>query len=89
MKHRHHQYHHDQNQHPVNVAPLPDAADPRQNGVEFGPSQDDVAKRAYSIYENQGSRPGYDVQHWQEAEAQLVEERNCALDRGLPKLSKN
>jgi len=30
-----------------------------------------VARRAYAIYEQQGSQPGNDVKHWLEAEAQL------------------
>jgi hypothetical protein len=79
-----HQYHHDHNQHPVN-APAPSApAEIKQKGIDFTPSENEVAKRAYQIYENQGSRPGYDIQHWQEAEAQLVAERNFTLDGGLP-----
>jgi hypothetical protein len=35
------------------------------------PLKDDVARRAYSIYESQGSHPGQEVKHWLEAEAQL------------------
>jgi hypothetical protein len=35
------------------------------------PSPDEVARRAYAIYEHQGSHPGHDVKHWLEAEAQL------------------
>jgi hypothetical protein len=37
----------------------------------FTASPDEVARRAYSIYESQGSQPGYEVKHWLEAEAQL------------------
>jgi hypothetical protein len=63
---------------------------PKQDGgIAFGPSHDDVAKRAYSIYVSHGSRPGYDVQDWQEAEAQLVEEHNCTVSRRLPKPKNN
>jgi Protein of unknown function (DUF2934) len=35
------------------------------------PSPDEVARRAYTIYEKQGSQPGHEVKHWLEAEAQL------------------
>ena len=35
------------------------------------PSPEEVARRAYSIYEKQGSQPGHEVKHWLEAEAQL------------------
>jgi hypothetical protein len=89
MKH-HHQYHHDHNQHPVNATPPAATVAPKQDGgIAFGPSHDDVAKRAYSIYVSQGSRPGCDIQHWQEAEAQLVEEHNHTADRNLSKPNKN
>jgi hypothetical protein len=42
---------------------------PKQNGL--CPSPEAVARRAYAIYENQGSQPGHEVKHWLEAEAQL------------------
>jgi hypothetical protein len=47
-----------------------------QNHVYSKPSPDEVARRAYSAYVNQGSIDGYDQQHWLEAEAQLVAERS-------------
>ena len=37
----------------------------------FAPSPEAVARRAYAIYEKQGSQPGHEVKHWLEAEAQL------------------
>jgi hypothetical protein len=40
----------------------------------FTPSPDEVARRAYFTYVNQGSMPGHDVEHWLEAEAQLIAE---------------
>ncbi len=46
-----------------------------QNEVNFTPSTDEVARRAYFSYVNQGSMPGHAVQHWLEAEAQLLAER--------------
>jgi hypothetical protein len=46
-----------------------------QNEINFTPSPDEVARRAYFSYENQGSLPGHDVQHWLKAEADLIEER--------------
>jgi hypothetical protein len=38
----------------------------------FPPAPAAVARRAYAIYEQQGSRHGHDVKHWLEAEAQLL-----------------
>jgi hypothetical protein len=53
-----------QNQKPAAPAPPPAAADLKQNSVHSKPLQ--------------GSVPGYNKQHWLEAEAQLVAERNLA-----------
>jgi len=46
------------------------------NEINFSPSPDEVARKAYFSYENEGSRPGHDVQHWLKAEADLIMERN-------------
>jgi hypothetical protein len=45
--------------------------DLNQSKTAFVPSPEAVARRAYAIYENQGSQPGHEVKHWLEAEAQL------------------
>jgi len=54
-----------------------------QSGIDFVPSPDEVARRAYFSYVNQGSQPGHEVQHWLEAEAQLVAERNLTRIHGF------
>jgi len=59
------------------------AADPNQSGNDFVPSPDEVARRAYFSYVNQGSLPGHDVQHWLEAEAQLLAERQLTRVHGF------
>lgn len=53
----------------------------------FAPSVDEVARRAYFSYENQGSLPGHDVQHWLTAEADLIAERNLTRVHGFHSLS--
>ena len=58
-------------------------ADLNQSGIDFVPSPDEVARRAYFSYVNQGSLPGHDVQHWLEAEAQLLAERNLTRAHGF------
>ena len=64
--------------------PLPDAiADREQGAIDFVPSPDEVARRAYFTYVNQGSRPGQEVQHWLDAEAQLLAERNLTRVHGF------
>jgi hypothetical protein len=67
-----------QKQEPDGASPPAAPADLNQNNADLKPSPDEVAKRAYLNYVNQGSLPGYDKQHWLEAEAQLVTERNLA-----------
>jgi hypothetical protein len=47
-----------------------------QNGVDFAPSADEVARMAYLTYLNEGSPQGRDVRHWLDAEAHLQAERN-------------
>ncbi len=57
-------------------------ANQEQNPAGFVPSPDEVARKAYFCYVNEGSRPGRDVQHWLQAEAQLIEERNLTRIHG-------
>src|SRR5271170_6114266 len=54
-----------------------------QNEINFVPSSDEVARRAYFCYENEGSKPGRDVQHWLKAEADLIAERNQTRVHGF------
>ena len=65
------------NQFPKTTQPAT-TADLNQNNADLKPSPDEVAKRAYLRYVNQGSLPRHDKQHWLEAETQLVAERNLA-----------
>ena len=44
---------------------------------------EEVARRAYFSYLNEGSRPGREVQHWLEAEKHLIEERNRTRIHGF------
>ena len=59
------------------------AADFNPSGIDFVPSPEEVARRAYFSYVNQGSLPGHEVQHWLEAEAQLLAERNQTRAHGF------
>jgi hypothetical protein len=60
-----------------------EAVDFNKSGTGFAPSADEVARRAYFSYVNEGSLPGHEVQHWLEAEAQLIEERNLTRVHGF------
>ena len=67
-----------------NAASLSGAiADSNQTEDAFVPSPDEVARRAYFTYVNQGSLPGHEVQHWLAAEAELIAERNRTRVHGF------
>ena len=53
-----------------------------EDEIDFAPSADEVARRAYFSYVNQGAPQGQDVQHWLEAEAELLAERNITRVHG-------
>jgi hypothetical protein len=59
------------------------AAESKQIDIELLPSPDEVARRAYFAYVNQGSEPGHEVQHWLAAEAELIAERNRTRVHGF------
>ena len=66
------------------IAPRPtSAAGIDQNEISFSPSPDEVARKAYFAYENQGSQPGHEVQHWLAAEAEFIAERNLTRVHGF------
>jgi hypothetical protein len=53
-----------------------------QGAADYVPAPDEVARLAYFTYVNQGSRPGHEVQHWLQAEAELIAERNRTRKHG-------
>ena len=72
-----------QNQKPTAASGPTAAVALNQSGIDFAPSADEVARRAYFSYVNQGSLPGHDVQHWLEAEAHLLAKRNLTRIHGF------
>jgi hypothetical protein len=58
-------------------------AELERNEAAFTPSPDEVARKAYFTYVNQGSLPGHEVQHWLTAEAELIAERNQTRVHGF------
>ena len=79
MKHKHSHT----NEKPVSARQPVPAADSNPTGIDFVMSPDDVAREAYFTYVNDGSPSGRDVQHWLDAEAQLIAERNLARVHGF------
>jgi hypothetical protein len=64
--------------------PRPTSAAPvNQSEINFAPSPDEVARRAYFAFENQGSVQGQHVQHWLAAEAELIAERKVTRTHGF------
>ena len=84
MKHTKHQSEQQQKnggQSPA-VSPKPTQEALAQGAAAFVPAPDEVARLAYFTYVNQGSRPGHEVQHWLQAEAELIAERNRTRKHG-------
>jgi hypothetical protein len=82
---KHNKYPQDQNlPNPSRQTP---AANLNQDATGFAPSADEVARRAYFSYQNEGSLPGRDVQHWLKAEADLLAERNLTRTHGFHNLT--
>ncbi len=80
---KNHTPHHQQNAAPTAVLPAPPApaaANPAPGN--FVPSADEVARKAYFTYVNQGSQSGHEVQHWLQAESELIKERNLTRAHG-------
>jgi len=80
---KHNKISQDQNQKPATTLQTVATTALNQNEINFTPSTDEVARRAYFSYENQGSLPGHDVQHWLKAEAELITERNRTRVHGF------
>ena len=58
-------------------------AEQKKTESDFASSPDEVARRAYFSYVNQGSLQGHEVQHWLDAEAELLAERNLTRVHGF------
>jgi len=70
--------------HKTLLAPRPtSAAGEQPNEASFTPSPDEVARKAYFAYVNEGSQSGHEVQHWLKAEADLIAERNLTRVHGF------
>ena len=80
---KHNKFSQDQNQKPAGASVSAAVADLNQNEIDFVPSPDEVGRKAYFSYENEGSLPGRHVQHWLEAEAELIAERKLTRVHGF------
>ncbi|MDB6056780.1 MAG: hypothetical protein JWO95_624 [Verrucomicrobiales bacterium] len=69
MKHRKNQ---DQFQKPVSTARSAAIADPTTSASPHVTTVEEVSRKAYFIYLNQGSPQGREMDHWLSAEAELI-----------------
>jgi hypothetical protein len=53
------------------TSPEPMKATPSAMASAAAPSAEDIARRAYEIYEREGCQPGTELQNWLRAEAEL------------------
>ena len=81
MKHK--KFSQGKNQKPASASRPTAAASLNQNEIDFVPAPDEVARKAYFSYVNQGSLPGHEVQHWLKAEAELIAERKLTRVHGF------
>ena len=66
----------------ANHSPTPDIA-ASESGIKFAPCPDEIARHAYFTYLNEGAPLGCHVQHWLDAEAELIRERNLTRTHGF------
>ncbi len=74
-QHHYHPHGHNPNLQPA-TAPVT-APTARKTESNHLPTQDEISKRAYYNYLHEGSKPGNDLFHWLEAEADLT--AGCTL----------
>ena len=55
------------------------------NACRNGPSHEEIAVRAYAIYEGAGCAPGHDLDNWIQAETELLRQRPPSI--GAPNLA--
>ncbi len=84
MKHmKHRNSFQNPNQKPPGPARLMTSEVLDQEAMDFVPSPDEVARKAYFNYQNEGLQPGRDVEHWLSAEADLIADRNLTRVHGF------
>jgi hypothetical protein len=54
------------------MAPSKRQSEPESKPEPVVPAREDIAKRAYELYLQRGSLPGYELDDWLQAEAELI-----------------
>jgi hypothetical protein len=63
---------------PTDPRAISTAATLHEKQTDTKPSRDEIAKKAYSIYQARGCPQGLDLQHWLEAETHVIGLRNLS-----------
>jgi Protein of unknown function (DUF2934) len=71
MTHTHHS-HHPQNGEPATGHMSASAKHSNPDAIKDKPSHDEVARKAYAIYQKESCPQGCAVKHWLQAEAQML-----------------
>ena len=82
-------FYQDQNQKPAGAAHVAAAGQLNHNKTDFPPYADAVAAKAYLSYVNEGFPHGRHVEHWLDAEAEILKERNLTRTHGYPLQNKS
>jgi len=77
-------FYQDQNQKPAGPTHVAAAGGLNHNKTDFPPYADAVAAKAYLSYVNEGFPHGRHVEHWLDAEAEILKERNLTRTHGYP-----
>jgi len=79
-------FHHDHHQTPAGTARTNAVGELNQTKTQthIPLSTEEISTRAYYQYLNLGSNHGNDVEHWLNAEAELLAERNLTRTHGYP-----
>jgi hypothetical protein len=79
-------FHHDKHQSAPATARTDSVGEskPTQAPAHTPLSTEEISTRAYYVYMNLGSHHGNDVEHWLNAESELLAERNLTRTHGYP-----
>lgn len=56
----------------------------QQGAPQYRPEPEDVAERAYRIWEEEGRPAGQEEEHWRRAEAELIAEHETTAASAAP-----
>jgi hypothetical protein len=58
----------------------------KPRAAKSGPTQEEIARRAYEIYLERGGAPGHELEDWTQAERELLEKSSKPRGKAGPTL---